>query len=787
MSALNRKLMRDLWRLRGQVLAIALVVASGVAVLVMSLSALEALVETSEAYYERYRFADVFAGVKRAPNHLARRIAAIPGVQTVETRIAKFAILDIDGFAEPVIGQLISIPEGREPLLNQLALREGRLVEPGRPDEVVLSEPFAEAHGFKPGDRIAAIINDAKRSLSIVGIALSPEFVYAIGPGALMPDDKRFGVLWMGSEALAAAYDLDGAFNNVTLSLLPGIAPTAVIDRFDLLLERYGGAGAIERADQISNWFLVDQFNQLETMATVLPAIFLGVAAFLTNMVLARLIATERSEIGLLKAFGYTHLQVGWHYAKMVMVMTAVGIVIGWLAGAWLGRFNTQLYAELYRFPFLLYRPSPSAFVIAALVSLAAALAGTLGAVRRAAALPPAEAMRPPAPPIYRKTRISKSRLALWLDQLTRIILRQIIRWPMRAGLTSAGVALAIGVLIMTAQWIDSINHMVEVYFFEAQHQDMTVGLVEPQSRTVLYEFEHLPGVLAVEPMRGASADLRAGTRWHRGAVQGLPSDASLMPVYDASGKVVDLPPDGLVLSTKLAEKLNVGLGDEVTVEVLEGRRPIRSLPVVRLFETYIGMPAYMELEAFNRMLREPLTVGYVNLLVDERAEPALFAELKDMPEIAAVMIRRAAIDTFNETMAENLLIFIFFFAVFASLLGFGVVYSSARIALSERGRELATLRVLGFSKWEISYVLLGQVGLLIILALPLGCLTGRGLAWVMTSAFETELYRVPLVIEGATYGSAMLIVLAGTLLSAALVRRRLDRLDLIAVLKTRE
>ncbi|MGI9449073.1 MAG: ABC transporter permease, partial [Geminicoccaceae bacterium] len=232
---------------------------------------------------------------------------------------------------------------------------------------------------------------------------------------------------------------------------------------------------------------------------------------------------------------------------------------------------------------------------------------------------------------------------------------------------------------------------------------------------------------------------------------------------------------------------LNVGLGDEVTVEILEGRRPIRSIPVVRLFETYIGMPAYMELEAFNRMLREPSTVGYVNLLVDEQAEAALFAELKDMPEIAAVMIRRAAIDTFNETMAENLLIFIFFFAIFASLLGFGVVYSSARIALSERGRELATLRVLGFSKWEISYVLLGQVGLLIILALPLGCLAGRGLAWVMTSAFETELYRVPLVIEGATYGSAMLIVLAGTLLSAALVRRRLDRLDLIAVLKTRE
>ncbi|MDH3659927.1 MAG: ABC transporter permease [Alphaproteobacteria bacterium] len=787
MGPLNRKLLRDLWRLRGQVLAIALVVASGVAVLVMSLTALEALSATASAYYDRFRFADVFAGVKRAPERLARKIAAVDGVQTVETRIVQFALLDIDGFEEPVVGQLVSIPEGRQPHLNRLALRSGRLVEPGRPDEIVLSEPFADAHGFKVGDRVEALINAAKRPLEIVGTALSPEFAYSIGPGALIPDDQRFGIIWIGREALAAAYDLDGAFNDVTLSLLAHASPEAVIDSLDPLLERYGGTGAIARKDQISNWFVNNELDQLRTMATILPTIFIAVAAFLTNMVLGRLIATERAEIGLFKAFGYSNLEVGWLYVKMVLAMTMVGIAIGWIAGAWLGRFNTQLYATLYHFPFLLYRPSPFAFVIAALVSLAAALFGALGAVRGAVRLPPAEAMRPPAPPVYHRTRLSEGRLAHWLDQPTRIVLRQIIRWPIRSALTVVGIAMSVAVLIMANQWLDSIDHMIRVYYEEAQHQNVTVGLVESESERVLRDFEHLPGAFVAEPMRTVGARFRSGMEVHLGALHGAPREATLAPVYDVKGEVVDLPQNGMAMSTKLAEKLGVGLGDSVRVEILEGRRLHLDIMVARLFETYIGMPAYMDLDAFNRLLREPFAVDYVHVLADERAMPAFFAELKELPGVASIVVRRAAIDLMHKTVGENMTIFISFFSVFAALLAFGVVYSSARIGLSESGRELATLRVLGFSRWEISYVLLGQLGFLLALALPLGCLIGWGLVWLVISAFETELYRIPLVIERSTFGMAVLIVLISALVSAALIRRRLDRLDLIAVLKTRE
>jgi putative ABC transport system permease protein len=756
-KALDRKLLRDLVRLRGQVGAIALVIASGVGVLVMSLSTIEALDETATAYYERYRFAQVFASVKRAPERLAARIARVPGVQSVETRIVEQATLDVEGFTEPVVGQLVSIPEQGEPALNRLAIRSGRRVLPGRPDEVVVSEPFAEAHGLVLGAHLSATINGHRRSLQVVGIALSPEFVYAIGPGALMPDDERFGILWMGREALAAAYDLEEAFNDISLSLLRSTDPDAVIERLDRLLAPYGGVGAFDRS------------------------------AFLANMALTRLIAIERSEIGLLKAFGYSRWVIGWHYVKLVIAMTAPGILLGWTLGYWLGWVNTVVYAELYRFPFLYFAPGPSAFTVAALISLGAVVIGTLTAVRRAVALPAAEAMLPPSPPTYRRAGWSTRWLAQLLDQPTRMILRQILRWPLRSFLTTMGIAMSVAVLVISFHWVDAINHLVEVYFVQAQRQDMTVGLVEARSSTVLPGLARLPGVLAVEPMRTVQARLRSENRFRRETVQGVLPKPVLSLVYDVSGRALTVPPEGLVLSTKLAEILGVGRGDIVTVEVLEGRRPVLRVPVAELFETYIGAPAYMHIDVLNRLMRERPSVTGAHLLVDKTREEALFAELKEVPQVSAVTLRRASVNKFHETMAETLLVYVSFFTAFACALAFGVVYNSGRIALSERGRELATLRVLGFTRFEVSYILLGETALLAFIALPLGCLVGYQLAWLISATFETELFRVPLVIQASTFGTSALIGLVATAVSAALVRRRLDRLDLIAVLKTRE
>lgn len=785
--ALNRKLWRGLWHLRGQVLAIGLIMASGIGVLVMGLSIVEALDETARAYYERYRFGHVFAQVKRAPLRIVAELAAVPGVQTVETRVVQTALIDIATFDEPVVARLVSLPTTRAPHLNLVALRSGRMLAAHGRDEALISEPFAQAHGLRVGATIRAILNGTWRELTIVGIALSPEYVYAIGPGALMPDDARFGVLWMSEETLQAAFDLTGAFNDVSISLLRGASEQSVVEHVDRILEPYGAVGAYERADQLSNWFLMNEIKQLRTLSRILPTVFLAVAAFLTNMVLARLIAIERSEIGLLKAFGYTHREIAFHYLQLVLAIGAFGVALGWLAGYVLGWYDTRLYAEFYHFPFLVFHPGPAPFAISAAVGLGAAVAGAGRAVRAAAVLAPAEAMRPPAPPMFRRTRLARLAFAARIEQLSRIILRQVGRWPVRSFTTCAGMAMSVAVLITSLQWLDAIDHMVDVYFKQAQSQDVTVSFAEPRSSEAARAFGRLDGVMAVEPMRIVPAKLRSGWREQREALQGLPARQVLFRVYDVAGRALTLPSEGLLISSMLAKMLDVSRGDTITVEVLEGRRRTFTVPIAGIFETYIGSPAYMEIGALARLLNERQTVTNVHLRVDPAARAPLLSMLRTFPRLSAITLRDAAIRTFDETMAETLMIFVSFFIVFSSALAFGVTYNAARIALSERGREFATLRVLGFTRAEISYLLLGEIALLGLAALPLGCLVGRMLARLIVTAFETELYRVPFVVDASTYGWAIVVTIVASAVSAFLVRRRLDRLDLIAVLKTRE
>jgi putative ABC transport system permease protein len=787
--ALDRKLLRDVWHLKGQVLSIALVIASGVALLVMSLSTHEALRMTTDAYYDRYRFGDVFATVKRAPQQLESRLRAVPGVQSVQMRISMQAILDVDGFSEPLMGRLVSVPEGEQPDLNRLVLRSGRLVAPDSPDEVVINEAFAEAHNLVPGDSIQAIINSKKRRLNIVGTAQSPEFIYVISPFALMPDKKRYGILWMGNKALEAAFDYKGAFNDLTLTVLRGVDTRKVIQSLDVLLTPYGGTGAIDRNDHPSAWFVQNELEQNKASARILPTIFLLVAAFLTNTVLSRLIATERSEIGLMKAFGYSNREVAWHYAKFVIVVALIGIVLGWGLGALLGQISTNTYAKNLNLPLLIYRPSPIAFIIGAVVSIIVGLAATARAVGKAASLAPIVAMNPPEPPSFQTSSGLMQKLLPALDEPTRIMMRQIFRWPVRSLITAFGFAGAIAMMVLSLYFTDAVDEISRTHFDEFQREDLALGFNELRSSIVLQEIRNLPGVIAAEPMRIVPVDLVAGHLKHRGVLQGLTDDARLTQIYDVRRGPVSIPEKGLVLTSRLAEKLDVQVGDKLDVHILEGRRPKVSLTVAETYDSYIGTLAFLNIDNLNTIMHERPTTQYVNTIIDETRQEELLKVLKNLPTVSTVAMKKVAIQNFNQTIAETMMIFVGFFSAFSFALGFGVTYNAQRIALSERGRELATLRVLGFSRSDALYILIGETLLLVCVALPLGCLLGWGLTAIFVNAggFQTELMRLPLVIEPATFGLAIVVLLAATAASGLAMRRLVQKLDLISVLKTRE
>jgi putative ABC transport system permease protein len=788
LRAIDRKVVRDLLEMRGQAVAIAFVILAGVATYVAMTSVMDSLQGTLARYYVDYRFADGFAAVRRAPEaRLLPRLRTVPGMGQVQTRVTAGVNLEVPGFDEPVSGLLVSVPEGRQPLLNRLYLRRGRLVRAGETDVVLLNESFADAHELALGDPIVAIVNGRRRTLTVVGIALSPEFLMQLQPGSFFPDPERYGVLWMGRTALAAAYDMEGAFNDLAFTLAPGASEADVLERVDDILAPYGGQGAYGRENQASHFLISEEFRSLEGMATLLPAIFLGVAAFLLNIVVTRLISLQREQIAVLKAFGYRNLDVGLHYLKLVLLIALAGCAAGTVLGMWMGHAMGGLYLEFYRFPALGYVLRPGVVGVAVALTSGAAFLGTLRAVHRAVRLPPAEAMRPAPPARYRRSLVERWGLRRLFDQPTRMILRSLERQPVKALLTVVGIGSSCAILIMGLFWQDSFDEIVHVQYGLVQREDLTVSFVEPTSTAAIHEIASLPGVRIAEPYRTVAARLRHGHRSRVAGIEGVPGDAYLRRLVDAELDPVTLPREGIVLSERLGQILGVRKGDTLVVEVLEGERATRAVPVAALSQQFLGLGAFMDLDAANRLAGAGQAVSGAVILADPSGERAMVDALRARPRVAAISFKDRAIESYYETAAASMLTFTFILSLFAGVISFGVVYNSARIALSERDRELASLRVLGFTRNEVGYILLGELGLLVLLALPVGCALGALTSVAVGGALQTDMYQIPVVLGRRTFAWAVLVVLVAATASALIVRRRVNRLDLVGVLKTRE
>lgn len=788
-SVLTRRLVREVWRARGQALAIAAVIASGIALFVVLRSTMDSLDLSLETWYARSRFADVFAGAVRAPRSLEAELAETPGVLAVESRVVAGVIAEVPGLDEPATVRLQSLPEdGGVARLNAVVLRQGREPDPRRDHEVIVSESFAGANALAPGDSIVVLMNGRRRTLEITGLGLSPEYTYTVRPGEMIPDQRRFGIVWMQRRALGAAFRMEGGFNDVALALERGAVEAEVIARVDRLLAPYGGTGAIPRARQLSHWFLANELAQLRGSATVIPVIFLGVAAFLLNVVLSRMVQVDRGQIAAMKAMGRTDLELALHTLAWALLVALVGAAIGIAAGAWLGRGMTALYTEFFHIPTLEYRLRPGIAIQGGLVALLAAGAGALGAARAVLKLAPAEAMRPEAPASYRESWPERLGLKRHLPQTSRMVLRHLGRHRGRTAVSVLGIAAGGALLVVGMFSLDAVEYLLDQQFGVTQRWDQAVSFAEPRSAAAAHELARAPGVLRVEPQRGVGVRLVNGQRSHLAGLVGLPADSSLSRVVDRELGALSLPPAGLVLSAKLAEILAVGPGDQLQVEVLEGRRARAEIEVVAQVDTLMGAEAWMDLAALQRLLGEGEVLSGASLLVDQGAAPALYRRLEATPLIAAVAIKRAAIESFRATLAENVAITRNLNIMFASIIAFGVVYNAARISLAERERELATLRVIGFTRAEISSILLGELAIVTAIAAPLGAALGSAFAWwVVATMGDTELYRLPLVISQRTLALSVGWVAIAAAVSGLIVRRRLDRLDLIAVLKNRE
>lgn len=787
MNHLDLKLLRDLRALKSQALAVALVMACGLAMMIMTRSLILSLDTAREDYYERNRFGHVFASLIRAPLSVADQLAELPGVAATEASIARLVTLDLPDRMEPAQGLIRSIPDRREARLHRLFVRAGRLPAPDGRLEAVVSEAFADANELTPGDTVAALLNGRRVELRITGVVLSPEFVFEAPPGAALPDNRTFGVFWMRETELAEAFSLKGAFNTVALALGPGADEREVIAGVDRLLRPWGGLGAYGRADHPSDTRVVDEINVLRGLSFGFPLVFLCVAAFMTNAVLSRQVALQREQIAILKAFGFSDRAVALHFMKFAFVIVVAGTVLGSLGGYLLGQKLVEMYHLFFRFPNLVFLPAWSTVWAALAASVFAALVGAYGAVRRVARLAPAEAMRPEPPDDFRPALVERLGLGRVVGVSLRMALRNLERKPWRAGLTAVALALATGILVVPSAFRDGIAHVLDFQWDVVQRQTAIVAFNEAAAPRALADVRHLPGVVYAEPFRSVPVELGAGVNTRRLGVQGTNEGAWLQRVIDAQGREVALPPQGVVLSRVLAEALGVGLGDEVRLRVLEGRRVERVVLVAGLSEDFAGIAAYMRLDALNQLLGEGdrISGAYVTVAAAQWAE--FLQAVKETPAAGRVVIKEAMRRSFRETTAQSIGLLQTIYLFFAITVAFGIVYNSASIGLSERQRELATLRVLGFSRREVAGVLVAELVLIALAAVPLGLVIGTGFAEVMLITVNTETVRLPLILTPANYAFAALVVVTATGVSLWLASRRLDRLDLVGVLKARD
>ena len=786
MRALDAKMLRDLRRIWAQTLAIALVLGCGVMVLVGAQATQATLIQTQAAYYERHRFADVFVGATRAPADVVAAAAMIPGVAQAEGRISFQAVLDIDGMAEPATGRVLSLPVSGAGL-NLPLVRHGRLPDPDRADEVALSEPFGKIHDLTPGSRIRGVLNGQLRDLTVTGWVLSPEFIYTMPPGAMMPDDRRYGLIWMNETAAAAAMDMGGAVNDIALRLTRDGDPRAVIAALDLLLDPYGGTGAYGRDRQVSHAFLDGELSQLGAMAAFMPPIFLIVAAFLVNMVLGRLIAMERPQIGLLKALGYGRAEIATHYLKLAILIGVIGVLAGWVFGWWIADAMIGLYGDFFRFPFIIRDWGTQALVISAVLGMATAILGGLRAVWSSLKLPPAEAMQPPAPPSFARGFADRWLTALKLRQTTMMIFRSIIRWPGRAAITLFGVSASVGVLVMSYFIFDAVERLGDSVFQQANRQQVTLMLAQARSEQAILDAQVLPGVIRSE---GAFAMPVRAVHGHRNrltALQGHFPGTELARLVDDAGRVVTPPSEGVILPEMLARALEIEAGQVLRLEMLAAPRTVLTLPVTEIIAQGMGQDAHISAAALFAAMESAPQVNMIHLAVQADRLEDLNAAIKKTPSIAGLSDWAEVRRQFDATLRENLLTMVGIYTLIGVLIAVGVVYNAARIQLSERSYELASLRVLGFSRAEVGYVLIGEMMLLTVLAIPLGWGLGYGLALGLVGAMSTDMFQIPFYITRRTFALAALAVFLAALASVLLVRRRLDRVDLATALKARD
>lgn len=789
---LYRKLIRDLLARKGALLALVLMVAIGVACYVGLAGVFRDLDSARSRYYNTNRLADFSVDVKRLPTTLLPQISQSQNIQRLEGRISFPARIDLPKVALPISGTAISLPLERQVIINDVLLCRGSWFRGGDDHEVILNDAFATANQLKPGDRIQVLLLDREYDLLIVGTAMSPEFVYLVPPGAgLAPDPARFGVLYLRKDFLQRACDLQGACNQL-VGLAHNNSKPELVRTLEILerqLEPYGVTNTTPVQEQTSVQFLADELMGLKSTAMVMPTIFLVVAALVLNILVGRMVSQQRSTIGTLRALGYSTRSIFTHYLGYGAIVGALGGTSGCLFGVWMQSFYVGVYRQFFDIPQINLHLYGDILWQGWLISVICSMLGTVKGIRYAVRLEPSEAMRPPAPEIGGK--VLPERVTIFWNHLSfnwKMVFRAIFRNPFRSGVVILASVISTALIVSAFGMLDSLDYLMNYQFIRISHEDNTISLREPVDMGSISEARLLPGVKAVEPQLSVPCELRLGPLRRRVGVIGLPSNNRLFTPLDKLNQPVVIPQRGLVLSKKLAELLNARQGDVLQLRALIGTRKECWAPVMAVVDTYLGLSAYAHLEYLSHLIGETAVVN--NLLTvnqPKQSDDRFLHEVHQRPAVIGVSRRARSMEALHESFGQTMGVFIGVLVLFAGLIAFGSVFNTALVSLSERQREVASLRVLGYLPGQISRIFSGESLLLNVVGIGLGLWAGHGMVELISQAYNTDVYRFPAIIHPLRYPLSVVLMLFFVGLAQWIIYRMIRRLDWLEQLKVKE
>ncbi len=786
---LFRKLLRDIGQTAGQFAAVAAVVACALVVFVSLKSAYQSLMLSRNTYYERYSFADFFVHLERAPESALYDVSTIPGVLRVRGRIVKDVPLEVRGNHDAVLGRIISMPDRRDSLINDIHIVTGSYFPGAAATEVIVNERFCTANALRVGDAFEATINERKERLRIVGTAYSPEYVYAISsPQQFAPNDRNFAIVFARESFVEDAFNMTNAFNDLVGLLRPGANLQGVLDEIKDRLDQYGVYHKYGRGEQLSNHYLAEEMKELRNSVLVTPMIFLLVAAVVIHVLLRRMTELQRTQIGLLCSLGFSKARIVAHYVHYALAVAVAGAIPGTLLGYVLAAKWTQMYNLFFRFPSLYTRFSPSVVLQAFGLSAVMCVLGAVRSAWRVLRIQPAVAVRPQAAASARSVHQGALRF-VWtrMPLAWRISTRSTLRAWHRAFFTLMGVALAVVILLLGTAMTDWMDYIMYYQFGLVDRSDVHVDFVTERQRAAVFDVASLQGVRSAEGILQFGAELRNGWRKKTVLVLGLPADSKLYRIYDTAGRRVPLPADGLVVPDRLARALRLSKGGSVLMDPYLRGKDEQFAEVRAVADQYIGLTVYATQEFLSELLGERGAVNGAFVRTEPNALATVTSQLADVPGVRAVTATGAILGGFEKTVSDLMRVTTFVLGLFAAIIAFAVIYNSSSVSIAEQERDLACMCSLGYERETVAQVATNDImplGLLgTAVGLPLGVLVCHGLSRL----YETDLYKLPVVIRPATYATVVAIVLVFQLAARWVCRRRVYRIDIVRRLKTLE